>query len=221
MKIVALTDIHGAYARAVKILERELPDVAIVGGDLTNVGSVKEAEAAIAQMRAVAPVLFCVAGNMDLPQHDDLFERLDISLNGRGIMHSDIGFFGVSSAPHSPLRTPYEITEEELARRIMAGFRMVRGAKHKIFVPHAPPYGTRVDIIHSGIHVGSMAVRESIEDLQPDIVVCGHIHEAWGQDHIGASRIVNCGPAMKGHYCVIGFSGEFTVQNKNDGHLTH
>jgi Icc-related predicted phosphoesterase len=47
MKLAAFTDIHGAYERVVKILKKESPDLAIIGGDLTTVGSVREAEQAI------------------------------------------------------------------------------------------------------------------------------------------------------------------------------
>jgi len=208
MKLAAFTDIHGAYERVVKILKKESPDLAIVGGDLTTVGSVREAEQAIEQFREFTPAIFCVAGNMDLPQHDLLFERLGISLNGQGRMHEGIGFFGVSAAPLSPLRTPYELTEEALAARIAEGYRTVKHAARRVFVPHAPPYGTRVDIIHAGIHVGSTAVRDFIEDHQPDLVLCGHIHESRGEDRLGKTRIVNCGPAQKGYYCMVEFSPE-------------
>lgn len=205
MKIVALTDIHGAYELAEAIIRAENPDVVILGGDLTTVGSVREAEGAIHLFARSCPRIYAVAGNMDLPSHDDFHVKSGISLNGRGVVLEDVGFFGVSGGPVSPLRTPYELEEEEIGRRAMAGHDMVRQCARRIFVPHAPPFGTKVDIIHSGIHVGSHAVREFIEDYQPDVVICGHIHEARGQDTIGATKIVNCGPGLKGCYAVLEF----------------
>ena len=51
MKIVALTDIHGSYKRAREIIKKETPDVLIVGGDLTTVGTLKEAEHALSLTR--------------------------------------------------------------------------------------------------------------------------------------------------------------------------
>jgi len=215
MKLVALTDIHGAYERAENILKKEHPDLTIIGGDLTTVGSVKEAEEALAHFRKLTPAIFCVAGNMDLPSHDLLFERLDVSLNGRGRMHEGIGFFGLSGAPISPLRTPYELSEDVLSARIAEGYQTVKSASKRVFVPHAPPYGTKVDIIHTGIHVGSTAVRDFIEDHQPDLVICGHIHESRGEDMVGKTHIVNCGQAMKGYYCVVDFSGKMMVEIRN------
>lgn len=48
-----------------------------------------------------------------------------------------------------------------------------------IFVSHAPPYGTTLDVISNGAHVGSKAIREYIETNQPLISLSGHIHEAF------------------------------------------
>ena len=196
-------------------LRLEPPDVCVIGGDLTNVGSVKEAEAALERFRPLCKHLVCVAGNMDLPAHDDLFVRSGESINGRGIVIDGIGFFGVSAAPVSRLHTPYEITEEQIAETIAAGYKDVVKCKRKIFVPHAPPYGTRVDIIHAGIHVGSTAVRDFIEDYQPDVVLCGHIHEARGQDKIEETKIVNCGTAKAGNYVVVEIGEHIRISNKH------
>ena len=203
MKILALTDIHGSFGRAAEIINKESADVTVIGGDLTTVGSVKEAEEAVRQFQQLSRHVLCVAGNMDLPQHDELFVRLGVSLNGRGIVVDGVGFFGVSAAPFSPLHTPYEISEEEISRYCTSGYEEVKRASVKIFVPHAPPFGTKVDIVHSGIHVGSMAVREFIEYHEPEVVICGHIHEARGQDILGKSKVVNCGPATKGCYAIV------------------
>jgi Icc-related predicted phosphoesterase len=203
MIILALTDIHGAYDLAEEIVRSVASDVLVIGGDLTTVGSVREAEAAIGRFRAVTPTVVCVAGNMDLPAHDDLFVRLGVSINARGVRVGDVGFCGASGAPHSRLRAPYEIAEEEIGRRLRAGHAELAGCRTVVMVPHAPPFGTRLDIIHAGIHVGSAAVRDAVEDLAPALVLCGHIHEARGVDAIGPTTIVNCGAANGGSYARI------------------
>lgn len=214
MKILAFTDIHGSYATVEAVLRREPADVVLIGGDLTTVGSVKEAEEALNRFRAINAKLYAIAGNMDLPAHDELFVRLGLSLNGRGVNFDDVGFFGVSGGPHSQLRTPYEISEEEILRRAKAGYNEVKNCKVKVFVPHAPPYGTNVDIIHLGIHVGSTAVRDFIEEYKPDMVICGHIHEGRGRDQIENTVIVNCGMAGRGHYAVIEIGKQIEVTLK-------
>jgi Icc-related predicted phosphoesterase len=220
MKILALTDIHAAYRKAEEIITKESPDVCIIGGDLTTVGTIKEAENALNNFRQLSQRLYCLAGNMDMPQHDDLYDRLRISLNAHGEIIDHIGFLGVSSAPISPLHTPYEITEEEIARRIHEGYKHVKDAKKKILVSHSPPYGTKLDITHSGIHVGSTALRDFIEDHQPDVVICGHIHEGRGQDAIENSRIVNCGAAKQGNYVIVEILGDH-IEIKNLQHFDH
>lgn len=214
MKIIALTDIHAAYTAAEEIISAESADVVIIGGDLTTMGTVKEAEEALRRFQKLCRKTFCVAGNMDLPAHDELFVRLGVSLNGRAVRVDDIAFFGVSAAPHSPLHTSYEISEEEIAAITESGWRSAGSARVKIFVPHAPPYGTKLDIIHTGIHVGSVSVRDFIEDCMPDVVICGHIHEARGIDSIGRTRIVNCGDGSHGHYAVIEIKEEIKITHR-------
>ncbi len=214
MRILALTDIHGSYIKAEEIIISELADVVIIGGDLTNVGSVKETETAIESFTRLSKKLFCIAGNMDLPQHDELYLKKNIGLDGIGIIVQDIGFFGVSGSSYTSLNTPYEISEETLTEKIVTGYSIIKDAKIKILISHTPPYGTRLDIIHLGIHVGSTAVREFIEDYQPDVVVCGHIHEARGQDVIGKTKIVNCGPGSGGFYVIININDSIDILSK-------
>jgi Icc-related predicted phosphoesterase len=208
MKIVGMTDIHGAYMTAGEIVRDERPDLLILGGDLTTVGTVAEAETALEMLGAICGDILCVAGNMDTPHHDAMFSRRGFSINGVGVRRGPVGFFGVSSAPVSLLRTPYEMAEEDLRRLIDRGHAMIADAPIKVFVPHAPPYGTKLDIVHAGYHVGSTAVRDAIEEFQPDLVICGHIHEGRGVDRIDKSRIVNCGTAARGCYAIVGLSQE-------------
>ncbi len=215
MKILAVTDIHGSYKKVVEILDRELPDILIIGGDLTTSGTIKEVEDAVKQFFTHCKSIFCVAGNMDFPEHDELFYSLGISLNSRGVIIKNVGMFGVSGSPCSPLCTPYEIREEEIANRIVEGYLQIKNANIKILVSHTPPFRTKVDIIHSGIHVGSTAVREFIENKKPELVICGHIHESYGQDILDKTKIINCGPAFHGCYCIIEINGgNIIVNNK-------
>lgn len=214
MKILALTDIHGKYETALRIIRDESPDLIVIGGDLTTIGTLREAADALTMFGKLCRNMVCVAGNMDLPEHDDMFFQLGCSINGRGKIFDNVGFFGVSAAPHSPLKTPYEISEERIMALARSGHAEVAGAPVKIFVPHAPPHGTRLDVIQSGLHVGSTAVRDFIAEHKPDVTICGHIHEARGTDEIAGARVVNCGQASLGHYAVILTGPEIMVENK-------
>jgi Icc-related predicted phosphoesterase len=214
MKILAFTDIHGSYKKVEEIIKLEHAGVVVIGGDLTNVGSIKEAEIAINLFQSVSKILLAITGNMDLPKHDGLFSQMGISLNGKGVIINGVGYFGASASPFSPLLTPNEISEETILKLLKQGYQHIKDAKIKIMLSHAPPYGSKVDITHSGIHVGSTAVRDFIEDEQPNVVICGHIHEARGQDVLGKTKIVNCGQAAKGYYASVELGNGIRIFNK-------
>jgi Icc-related predicted phosphoesterase len=89
----------------------------------------------------------------------------------------------------------------------------VRGAKIKIQVTHAPPKGTSVDIITTGAHVGSDAVRKFIDKVHPNAAFCSHIHEGRGVDEIGNTKIINSGRFPEG-YCGLAEIDEESVNAK-------
>ncbi len=204
MRIAYVVDVHDrfdAVERAIGAIEPV--DVLVIGGDITTFGTPDDATRAVASWRLLAPRLLAVAGNMDSPAIDERLVELGVSLDGRGVVVGDIGLAGVSAAPHSPLHTPYEIPDSELARRAEIGLAAVRSSRVRILCPHAPPHGTACDRLRSGEHVGSIALRGVVEREQPDVVLCGHIHESRGEDAIGSSRVVNPGPVTGGHYALV------------------
>ena len=52
-----------------------------------------------------------------------------------------------------------------------------RCPERTIYVFHAPPYGTHLDTLYSGRHVGSRAIRAFVQQQQPHLVLSGHIHK--------------------------------------------
>jgi len=213
MRIIAFADVHGSYDRVGEILAAETSfDAVIVGGDLTTHGTTDEACSAIQGIQKFGKPVLAVAGNMDLPAFDVAYETLHVNINAKGIVVGDAGFFGIAGSPFTPMNTPYEISEAEIARRANMGWRDVNSARWKIFVPHAPPRGTALDKILIGKHVGSLAVREFVELRQPDVLVCGHIHESRGIDVLGKTQMVNCGTAARGYYAVIEMSEAVSIR---------
>jgi Icc-related predicted phosphoesterase len=204
MRVAYVVDVHDRFD-AVRDVLRAIGevDVLLVGGDITTFGTPDDAERAIELWRPLVPRLLAVAGNMDSPAIDARLAELDISLEGRGVLVDDVGFAGVSAAPLSPLHTPYEVADAELARRGGTGLEAIRSARIRVFCPHAPPYDTACDRLRSGEHVGSASLRALVEREQPDVVLCGHIHESRGMDEVGAARIVNPGPVTAGHYALV------------------
>jgi hypothetical protein len=202
MKLVCITDLHGDGRALDRILDTaEAVDAILLGGDITNFGTVNQAEEFVCRAQRSCQLVLAVAGNCDSAPIDSRLVELGVSLFGRGVIVGGIGFYGVSAMPPW-LGSMYELSEEEIAAALEAGRRQVAEADHTIVLSHAPPYGTRLDRTRGGSHVGSRAVRELIEQTGPLLVVCGHIHESHGIDRLGPTTMVNCGPAFGGHYAL-------------------
>lgn len=58
-----------------------------------------------------------------------------------------------------------------------------------ILVTHQPPYGI-LDFAND-IHYGSHALLKQICEVRPPIVLCGHIHDAYGKEECDGIRIYN------------------------------
>ena len=205
MRIAYVVDVHDRFDAVPSALaDVGDVDVLVVGGDITTFGTPDDAERAIELWRPLAPRLLAVAGNMDSPAIDERLVALGVSVDARGVaLEDDVGIAGVSAAPLSPLRTPYELADDELGRRAEAGLAEVKRCRVRILCPHAPPHGTACDRIRSGEHVGSAALRAVVEREQPDVVLCGHIHESRAVDGIGPSQVANPGPVSAGHYALV------------------
>lgn len=108
------------------------------------------------------------------------------------------------------MRTPYELADDELERRIEDGFGAVTGCRLKIFCPRPAswdgmrPAGERRACRKRG-HPGVRRTRAARG--RP----CGHIHEARGEDAIGRSKVVNPNPARAGNYALFEIGNEIVV----------
>jgi uncharacterized protein len=215
--IAYVVDVHDRFEAVPEaIADIGTVDLLLVGGDITTGGTPDDAEAAIERWKPLAPRLLALAGNMDSAAIDARLADLGVGLDARGYVFGDVGVCGVSAAPRSPLRTPYELDDEELERRTEDAFAAVAGCRVRIFCPHAPPEDTACDRLRDGRHVGSVVLRKVVEREQPDLVLCGHIHEARGVDEIGRTQIVNPGPVSARHYVVVEVDGELSVRLDGD-----
>ena len=70
-------------------------------------------------------------------------------------------------------------------------------SKKTIFVTHAPPYKTKLDLIVTS-HCGNKTFRNFALKNRIDLYICGHLHENFGkEDRIRKTRIINPGPYGK------------------------
>ncbi|MCK4728828.1 MAG: metallophosphoesterase [Desulfobacterales bacterium] len=200
MRIVAFGDIHDRTENIGKVARLSDADYVIITGDLTNFGGVGKAKKVIETVSRHNPNLYAQPGNMDQREVESYLDELGINLHAKGLIIQGVGFFGVGGSNYTPFNTPTEYTEEEIREFIQKAYEEIKHVTLKILVSHAPPYNTNVDIVGGEHHVGSVSVREFIEEYQPQLCLTGHIHEAVGKDRIGDTLILNPGMLKDGGY---------------------
>lgn len=217
MEIVVIGDIHNdienimAYADKISTLKF---DAIACPGDFTDVSlrgftQIDIAKLIIAELKTFKKPIFAVPGNFDrdvIP----ILEKECISVHGKGNVLGDVGFYGYGGAK-TPFNTPLEPTEDELQRGLEKGFNEVSKVKFKIQLTHIPPARTKMDLLYTGAHVGSEAVRKFIETKQPTVAISSHIHEARGIDELGNTKLINSGRFPEGHCGVISINGQNVV----------
>ena len=87
--------------------------------------------------------------------------------------------------------TPFQTNREANENQIAYELGRINITKESIILAHAPPY-YKQDKTFSGERVGSRSIRNCIDDLQPKIWICGHIHESYGVSQAGNTLVVNC-----------------------------
>lgn len=209
MKLLCLSDIHGEGAGLRNILPRAADgaDVVVLAGDLTHLGGYAEARTLLAPLFDLGLPLLAVAGNMEFEGVRRYIGEKKIDIHGRGVVIDGVGFMGLGGGTPSPFNSPWEISDDEARPLLAAGHAGIAGASYKVLVSHPPPRGTRLDRSFMGLHVGSQAVKDFIESAAVDLCLCGHIHEAAGEDRIGTTLCVNLGPFKSGSYAVLTIQG--------------
>jgi Icc-related predicted phosphoesterase len=189
LKLQIFSDIHNDW----KTLERLLTvdaDYYICAGDLVNWGRGLDRAGEI--LKARAGKVYVIPGNHEtaaqITAFCNQFGLHDFHEKQMRTGHWMVAGIGYSSP--TPFNTPGEYTETELAERLA----ILDGVSPLALICHAPPRGTALDRIREGVHAGSTAVRQFIEQQQPAYFFCGHIHEAEGAEiEIGATRGRNVG----------------------------
>ena len=170
--------------------------------------------------------IYIIMGNDDFRVNLDILENADKneilkSIHKKSIkLNKKISIVGYSFVNPTPFRLkdwekpdfdkdkmPVQLFNEEIIstkrengtiEEDLKKFKKLSNPKKTIYVIHAPPYDTKLDIILDGIHVGSKALRNFIEKEQPLLTLHGHIHESpqmsgsW-KDKIGNTVCINVG----------------------------
>jgi hypothetical protein len=207
MNIVVISDMHGDVENLLTYLDKikELKfDVIVCPGDFTDVNTPKGftqddiSKLIVSELKTLNVPVLAVPGNVDPKNIIELLEKEGISLHKHGKTIGEYGFYGCGGAK-TPFETSIEPSEEETEAGLLAAYREVEESTFKIQITHAPPNGTILDMIRSGIHVGSEAVRVFIEKHKPILAISAHIHEARGIDKINNTVLINSGRFPEGY----------------------
>lgn len=214
MRIIAVTDIHGDPAGIVRLkAELARADLALVSGDITNFGGRREAAVVMEKIHEYCPRILAVPGNCDRPEVGAYLSEHGWNLDSRAVELEGLRFLGLGGSLPCPGRTLLEFTEEELASFLNGADSDSKAGTPFVLLCHQPPYGTKLDRVFGGLHVGSRAIREFIVKQKPLACFCGHIHESAGMDNIGATVIANPGPLAKRGYVLCRWKdGEIKVE---------
>ena len=204
MKILAVGDIHGDYRKIIKYLENNKVDLIIITGDITQFGPAELGEEILNEISSFDVPVLAIPGNCDPESINGKIENSRaLNIHGKNLIIKDIGICGFGGSNPTPFNTPLEFQEVEIYDQASKLVKGIADEKISLLVTHAPPYGTKTDILPSGEHAGSTSIRKIIEEYQPSLNVCGHIHESMGIDKIGKTQVVNPGEISKGHGCLI------------------
>ncbi len=199
MRILAISDVHYSLENLRKIKEKFIHNAGLVliAGDLTNFGEKKHAEEVLSILEGIN--IAAIPGNLDTQEVLETLEERNISIHAKKKKigrHCFIGFGGgMWEKDSGKLLFP----ENEMAEKVM---KLAENETNIVLAVHVPPFNTNLDRKYHA-HFGSQTVRKLIEKIQPEIFVCGHIHESFGQERIGKTLCVNAAAAKEGRAAII------------------
>ena len=194
MKILALSDVHGDRTFIRQMAEKgaqEKVDLVILAGDIVDHNG--DVHGLIGPFKEKGLEVAVLPGNHEgLAEIGFFVEKYKVkNLHGYTIKKGDVGIFGCGYADIGL----HQLTEEEFFMTLKRAHMQLKDVKRKIMVTHVQPSES---ILGLGLFPGSSGVRKAIEEFQPDVHICGHIHETHGiEEMIGKTRVMNVGKTGK------------------------
>lgn len=193
VRIFAAGDFHGdkSIARSLaRKAENHKADLIVLNGDIVE----EHQTAGILYyfIKTGIPV-YLVPGNHDWLATDFLSSQYNVkNIHGRHSVKDSVAVLGCGGANIGM----HMLSEDEIFQTIKKSDAAVKAAK-KLLVTHVHPSGSLMENFSEFVP-GSKGLRKAIEETQPDVVVCGHVHEAEGiEEKIGKTRVINVGKTGK------------------------
>jgi len=194
LRVLTFSDVHGDQSLIGKIKQASKDcDLILCCGDITSFhGKTMDVARKIGSFDVK---VLAIPGNFELPNEmENVCKELGwINLHGRSAEISSVMFSGCGGGNVGPFNTPYELSEQQFKEIL----DRLDTSKSFVFVSHCPPKGF-LDEPRQGLHVGSDVIREFVEQKQPTLQFCGHIHESGGKEaRIGNTRVINVAKQIK------------------------
>lgn len=193
-KILHASDLHFGKANPQMVesfyheIERQNPDLVILSGDFTQVGSVSEFKQAAEFIARITAPVFTVPGNHDIPRFDLMQRFFDPMKNYReriaplqDTVHEDDASYIVGINTARPVLPHWNwangMVSQDQIQFVHSQFRYAPVEKARILVCHHPLLtltGAPIDTIVWG----STDLLQVLEMNTVDVVLTGHIHHA-------------------------------------------
>ena len=191
LRILAAGDFHAdnkAAKNLAELAEKENVDIVILNGDIVEED---KTEGIIGPFLAKNKKVFILPGNHEtIATTDFLAELYNITnLHGYAVKYHDIGLFGCGGADVGLT----QFTDEEIFNTLKKSYERIKDMPKKIMVTHIHPSDTNMEKFSQFVR-GSKGLRKAIETFKPEILICGHVHEAEGiEERIGKTLVMNVG----------------------------
>jgi uncharacterized protein len=191
VRLLAFSDLHRDLPQAEKLVEMSAEaDVVIGAGDFASVH--EGLQETIDALAAIETPTVLVPGNNETDEalrEATAGWRAATVLHGGGAAIAGVDFFGLGAGiPVTPWEWSFDLGDEK------AAVMLAHCPDDAVLVLHSPPLG-HCDSNGAGQSFGSPILARTIEERNPRLAVCGHIHESWGcESRIGDTPIHNLGP---------------------------
>ena len=192
MKILVFVDLHsheGILKKLVRLAKNKKVDLIINAGDISMFG--RGLDFMCSELNKLGVPVLMIHGNHETEKEIrdvcGLFKNLE-NIHKKTYKIGDLVVLGFGGGGFS-------LVDKEFEKKSKSFLKAVKDKK-AILVTHAPPYGTKIDLIMKE-HVGNKSILKFIKKAKVDYAISGHLHELSGkEDKVNRCKVIN--PGAKG-----------------------
>lgn len=194
MNLLAFVDLHEDKKAFKRIkFKAKNANLIVCAGDISNFGA--NLEKLLSELNELGKTVLIIPGNHEM---DYELKKLCKKFKNIHDIHEshfrkkNYLFLGYGGGGFS-------IEDKEFDKISLKFKKIIKKSDKVILVTHAPVYGTKLDyLMWLKDHRGNISIRRFVEDINPELVICGHFHENDSKvDRIKKTMIINPGKQGK------------------------